>query len=251
MENGKAIIEYLPGAQEKNMLTLFGEPMYGDLDGDGDIDAALLLENEPGGSGTFYYAVFAIFGNNGTFTSTNALLLGDRIAPQTLALKEGNVAYNYAVRKDSDPMSTPPSIGKTLWVHYDKSSNQIGELVKDFEGEADTSKMTLGMKKWEWIRTEKESGGTVIPKQKDVFTASFDVHGGVQFKTDCNTITGKFKLRDGSLLFSDLASTRMYCEGSQEGEFSQSLSNVISYAFTSKGELLLTFGTTRGMMVFR
>lgn len=116
-------------------LSMFGEPVYGDLNKDGVEDAAILLVYTPGGSGTFYYAVLAI-NKKGIYEPTDLMFLGDRIAPQTVEIKEGRAVYNIAERKGTDPMSTPPSIGKSIWVHYDATSNNIGEWVKGFEGES-------------------------------------------------------------------------------------------------------------------
>ncbi|MCX6736189.1 MAG: hypothetical protein NTZ13_03845 [Candidatus Parcubacteria bacterium] len=139
LKNGKAEKEYTPGSASKNTLTMFGEPVYGDLNGDGKTDAAILLANDPGGSGTFYYAVLAI--NRGTnYIPTNAMLLGDRIAPQTVEIHDGRAVYNFAERKGTDPMTTQPSIGKSVWVHYNEKANEIGEWVKDFEGESNLPK---------------------------------------------------------------------------------------------------------------
>jgi hypothetical protein len=105
---------------------LFGEPVLGDLNGDGLIDKAVWLIEEPGGSGTFFYAELLI--NTGSaYKTTNAVFLGDRIAPQTLEIKGGQAIYNFAERKVSDPMTTPPSIGKSVWVNYNKKTNEIIE----------------------------------------------------------------------------------------------------------------------------
>lgn len=136
LKNGKSEIEYTPGSATKNTLMLFGEPAYGDLDGDGDTDAAVLLVNNSGGSGTFYYAALVV--NDGTqiYHTTRAMLLGDRIAPQTIEIHEGRAVYNFAERRADEPMSMQPSIGKSVWVYYDKKSNEIGEWVKGFEGES-------------------------------------------------------------------------------------------------------------------
>ncbi len=133
--NGKAEKETVSGSASKNILRVFGEPVYGDLDQDGDYDAALLLENDPGGSGRFYYAVLVMRDGEG-FWPTNTMLLGDRIAPQTIEIREGRAVFNYADRLPLDPMTTAPSIGKSVWVHYDKNRGEIGEWVKDFEGES-------------------------------------------------------------------------------------------------------------------
>lgn len=136
--NGKAELQVAPDSATKKSLTMFGEPVYGDLDGDGDADAAVLLVNEPGGSGTFYYAALAI-NTDGAYKATETMLLGDRIAPQTIEIHEGRAVYNIAIRKGTDPMSTPPSIGQSIWVHYDAKTNSIGEWVKGFEGESATT----------------------------------------------------------------------------------------------------------------
>jgi hypothetical protein len=93
------------------------------------------LVNTTGGSGIFYYAALVI--NNGTAAkATNAMLLGDRIAPQTVEIHDGIALYNFVERKGTDPMTAQPSIGKSVWVYYDKPKNEIGELVKNFEGES-------------------------------------------------------------------------------------------------------------------
>lgn len=133
--NGKAEIEIVPGAASREVVRIFGEPIYGDLDGDEDIDAAVLLEYTAGGSGTFYYAVLAMREVD-YFRTTNTLLLGDRIAPQTVAIENGRAVYNYAIRRQDEDFGTAPSIGKSLYIHYDATSGTIGEWVKDFEGES-------------------------------------------------------------------------------------------------------------------
>jgi hypothetical protein len=138
LTNGKAEKDMV-GSVSKNTLMMFGEPVYGDLNGDGKTDAALLFANDAGGSGTFYYAVLAI--NNGNdYTPTNAMFLGDRIAPQTVEIQDGRAVYNFAERKGTEPMTAQPSIGKSVWVHYDAKTNEIGEWVKDFEGESNLPK---------------------------------------------------------------------------------------------------------------
>ncbi len=138
--DGVATKEYAPGSAIKNKLRLFGDPVYGDLDGDGDTDAAVLLQNEPGGSGTFYYAALVINNGGSTYTPTKAMLLGDRIAPQVIEIRDGRAGYFFAERRANEPMSTPPSWGRSVLVHYDKKTGDIGEWVKGFEGESNLPK---------------------------------------------------------------------------------------------------------------
>lgn len=126
---GIASNEIAPSSATKNTLSIFGEPVYGDLTGDDKNDVAILLVNNPGGSGIFYYAVLAI-NENGNYKTTNAILLGDRIAPQTIEIHDGIALFNYAERKAGESITTPPSMGKSLWINYDAKTGQISELKK-------------------------------------------------------------------------------------------------------------------------
>jgi heat shock protein HslJ len=248
--NGKAENEMAPGSATKNELSVFGEPVYGDLNNDGVNDAAVLLVNNPGGSGTFYYAVLAI-NFNGVYKATNALLLGDRIAPQTVEIQDGRAVYNYAERKAGEDFSVPPSMGKSLWINLDLKTGQIGEWVKDFEGEADTSKMNLEMKTWNWIQTQLNSDTTVSPNKPNLFSLTFNKDGTFSAHTDCNSVGGKYLAKDSKLIFSQMMSTLMYCDGSQESDYTKMLSEVSGFSFTSRGELLLDLGIENGTMFFR
>ncbi len=248
--NGTAQKELAPGSSEKNTLAMFGEPVYGDLNGDNLPDAAILLVNNPGGSGTFYYAVLAI-NKGGVYHSTNALLLGDRISPQTVEIRDGNALFNYAVRKANEPMTTKPSVGKSLYVHLDPKTGEIGELVKNFEGEADPAKMTLDMKKWTWVSAKDADGKTLIPKNPTKFTLTFAKGGQLSIGTDCNGGGARYTVKGTSITINQMISTMMFCEGSQEQEYNKLLSSVTSFAFTSKGELILSTKAIPQMMIFR
>ncbi len=251
LTNGTVNKEVAPGSASKQTVSIFGEPVYGDLNADGISDAAVMLVSSGVGSGSFYYAVLAIATGSSTYKATNALLLGDRIAPQTVEIHEGRALYNYAERKANEPMTTQPSVGKSLWINYDIKTGEIGELVKNFEGEADTSKMTLGMKKWEWVKTQMNDGKITIPKKTGVFTLAFAKDGKVSIGTDCNSMGGIYTVKGTKLTFSQIISTIMYCEGSQEQEYSKTLGEVASYLFTSKGELVLEIKMDSGTMIFR
>jgi predicted Rossmann-fold nucleotide-binding protein len=102
-------------------VQVFGEPVYGDLSGDGVKDAALFLTVQLGGSGTFFYAVEAIKMGE-IYKGTNAVFLGDRIAPQNINIIDGQAVANFAERKPDEPFTTPPSIGKSIWFNLGKDS---------------------------------------------------------------------------------------------------------------------------------
>ncbi len=120
---GKAATPAAPGSAENVTTTVFGQPASGDLNGDGKADAAVLLVQDSGGSGTFYYVAAAINVASGT-EGTNAILLGDRIAPQNITVQNGRIVVNYADRNPGEPMTTAPSVGVTKYFSWNGTSLQ-------------------------------------------------------------------------------------------------------------------------------
>ncbi len=133
--NGKAEIEIAPGSVSKQVISVFGQPVYGDLDKDGDEDAVMYITETNGGSGTFFYVVVAL-NENGEYKGTDAMFLGDRIAPQNINIIDGRAVANFAERMAGENFVTRPSVGKSVWIHIDAKNMEIGEWVKDFEGES-------------------------------------------------------------------------------------------------------------------
>ena len=107
--DGTAETPAAPGSATMIITTMFGEPTMGELNGDGFEDAAVMLVQDMGGSGTFYYQAAAIAQGDG-FIGTNAELLGDRIAPQTTQVADQTIIANYAERAEGEPMTAQPSM---------------------------------------------------------------------------------------------------------------------------------------------
>lgn len=112
--DGTADKESAPGSAARTTVAIFGEPVWGDLNEDKVDDAAVWLVMTTGGSGSFYYVATALSSADG-YRGTNALLVGDRVAPQTLEVRDGVLIANYATRKDGEPFSSQPSIGKSFY----------------------------------------------------------------------------------------------------------------------------------------
>jgi hypothetical protein len=102
--------EAAPGSASKITTRYFGNEATGDLNGDGLEDMGFLVTQSGGGSGTFYYAVAILQRKTGN-EGTNAVLLGDRIAPQSTELRNGELIVNFADRRPGEAMTTPPSVG--------------------------------------------------------------------------------------------------------------------------------------------
>jgi heat shock protein HslJ len=248
---GVSVLESAPGSATVIVTRYFGNDVAHDLNDDGQLDVVFLLTQDTGGSGVFYYAVAALATANG-YVGSQGLLLGDRIVPQTTEVRAGGiVVVNYADRRPGEPFTTPPSIAKTMWLKLDPQTLQFGEVVQDFEGEADPVRMTLRMKTWVWIGGTETDGAPIAPLRVDAFTLTFGDDGVFSATTDCNQVTGTYTTSEKQLAFgADMASTRMYCDASQEASFTELLAATSSFAFTSRGELLLT-QQPRGSMTFR
>ena len=249
--DGVSETESAPGSASKTVTKYFGNEVWKDLNGDGEEDAAFLITQETGGTGTFYYAVAAVQTAQG-YRGSQALLIGDRIAPQTTESGPGNsIIINYADRFPGESFATPPSYGKSLRLLLDPITMQFGEVAQNFEGEADAASMSLTMKKWDWIKASYSDGKIVTPKVPNVFTLTFTEEGSFSATTDCNGVGGSYKTSGSALMLKDMVSTLMYCEGSQESEFSQLMSESETYHFTDKGELILELKNGGGSVTFR
>ena len=124
LADGKAESEIAPGSASKLVTQYFGNEAMGDLNNDGVPDIAFLVTQQGGGSGTSYYVVVALKTKNG-YQGTNAILLGDRIAPQTTEIKNGVITVNYAERKPGQPMAAQPSVGVSR--HFTVQNNILAE----------------------------------------------------------------------------------------------------------------------------
>ncbi len=99
------------------------------------------------------------------------------------------------------------------------------------EGEADPARMTLGMGIWVWQEAKE-------------FSVTFGDEGRFTATTDCNAMGGSYVATKttpgaGTISFSQIFSTQMYCAGSREGEFAALLGEAKTYHFDGRGQLIL------------
>lgn len=118
LKKGMATIAVASSTASTVTTRVFGTPVYGDIGGDMDV-AALYLTQDMGGSGMFFYVAAAYETGEG-WSGTNAVLLGDRIAPQNVRIENGTIVVNYADRKPNEPFSVPPSQGVSRYFVINK-----------------------------------------------------------------------------------------------------------------------------------
>ncbi len=253
--NGISQVPIASGSAESITTRYFGNDAQVDLDGDGRMDTVFLLTQSRGGSGTFYYIVGALNTPQG-YVGSHGLLIGDRIAPQTTEISKNEfdktiVTVNYADRKPGESFAIQPSLGKSLRLIFDPTTSQFGEVVSNFEGEADPARMKLNMKTWNWQSTQYNNDTKITPKVPQKFTLTFKSKDTFGATTDCNGVGGEYSITQNKIAFKNIVSTLMYCEGSQEQDFTKMLNQISSYHFTSKGELVFDLAFDSGVMVFK
>lgn len=126
LDDGYAEIVDIPGSNHKSVIKYFGNEASGDLNGDNNPDKAFLFTKDNGASGTFFYVVAALKANKG-YVGTNAILIGDRIAPQNTEIRDGILIVNYADREPGQPMTSSPTAGISKYLRV------IGEKLEAVE----------------------------------------------------------------------------------------------------------------------
>lgn len=115
LKNGSFTEPAVTGSATGVLTRYFGNEAVADVNGDGLQDTAFLLTQNNGGSGTFYYTAVALASPSGC-KGTNAVLMGDRIAPQATEFSGGQIIVNYADRKPTEPMTATPSVGVSKYL---------------------------------------------------------------------------------------------------------------------------------------
>ncbi len=148
--------------------------------------------------------------------------------------------------------------GYYLYIYWALGNDSVAQptpqpiVGENLEGEADPSRMTLDMTVWRWQYALYNDGREIRPNKPESFTLKFENNGTFSATTDCNSVSGKYVASaQGIISFTELVSTLMYCDGSQEPDFVQVLNNTSNYHFTSRGELILDLKFDSGSAVFR
>jgi len=93
--------------------TLLNNPAFTDIDRDGKSDAVVILRDERGGSGMFYYAA-VVLSNNGTTKVSNSVFLGDRVRIKAIRVLSGVISIDILDRATTDSFAIPASVEKTI-----------------------------------------------------------------------------------------------------------------------------------------
>ena len=106
--NNGILVQLVEGvyADESMTLTLLPQVAIGDLNGDAIDDAAVLLAENEGGTGTFVSLV-VIASRDGTFDQVGTTIIDDRPVIESLTIQEGTIRLNALVHSLNDAMVSP------------------------------------------------------------------------------------------------------------------------------------------------
>ncbi len=115
LENGRLEITDETGFYSETRL--LGEPVYGDLNEDGQNDAVTFIARSGAGSGVFVYVAGYVSSPTG-YSGTEGFFVGDRISPQSINIANGVTTVQILDRAEDEPYSAEPTIEKTLELTY-------------------------------------------------------------------------------------------------------------------------------------
>ncbi len=80
-------------------------------------------------------------------------------------------------------------------------------------------------KSWVWVSALYNDGAKVLPNKAGDFSLTLDSDGSFYATTDCNSISGKYQTNQNLIDFTEISSTKKYCVGSKEVDFTKILQN--------------------------
>jgi heat shock protein HslJ len=116
------------------------------------------------------------------------------------------------------------------------------------ESPSKTTALSLTDGSWRWVSAEL-NGSELKPNKPEAFVLTLSTDARFASSTDCNQLVGSYTVDGANLTFGQIASTMMYCEGSQEGEYSALLAETSSYKIKDT-MLTLQLKDNKGTMQF-
>ena len=108
LEGGEFRAPAAPGSAAELVIRL-GKWSLGDLDGQGELDAAAITVEEPGGSGTFFY-LHALIKDDDDLRDAGVAFLGDRIRIEGVSVHAGVITVATLDRRPDEPFAATPSV---------------------------------------------------------------------------------------------------------------------------------------------
>jgi len=194
---------YTPDGASRPVVELLSDlHVFGDLNGDGIDDAAALLAENSGGSGTRIW-VAAIGAPLGQVTNFGSALVGDRSQIRAMSMSgTGWIHLEVVEAGPDDAACCPTQLWTKEWALVEGQLKQVSALQ---EGTLSADVFGSG----EWTMTHL-SLGEAAPDQIPL-TVQFE-ESRVVGSSGCNRYFADFVARDpGAIVFGDIGTTRRAC----------------------------------------
>jgi heat shock protein HslJ len=195
---GHAEVEAVSGSATLIRTDVVGRMTHGDLDGDRDEDAAVILAQDSGGSGVFYY-VAAALRDGSTFTGTPGLLLGDRIVVEGLAIRDGVIVVDHLERRPGDPMTAAPTERRSVRLALKEGKLAPEESIAGGGmgvGASDPLLLSISNVEWRLLRFTWD-GANYLLSIETIPTFTIDTWGTVAGFGSINRYFGEMTVGDG------------------------------------------------------
>jgi heat shock protein HslJ len=228
-------------ATRPQIILLEGVEAVGDLNGDGEVENAILLNLAMGGTGQLLYLAAVPSGADSN-TVIQVSLVGDRVRVREINIRDGKLLLDVLQAGPEDAMCCPGELATRAW-ELDESG-VLMEIESGIESQR-LSVATLLGSEWvldRWSRDE-------LAGNSEISLAFVD--NGIAGSSGCNrynasTVDGE---APGEVSIGPAAVTRMACPEAQmavESRFLQALSKVNKMGFL-KRQLLLTSASEAGI----
>lgn len=260
LEDGEYRVTATPGAGGELRIR-FVDHAVGDLDGDGEEDAAVILVEEGGNDRLFRLHALLSDREEG-LRDVASRLLGDRLQIRGVRIVDDLIATDLVIRAPGEPVSAPPTVPATLgFALTDRGLRPIDPpgvgADRGIAGEGPVA--SLGRADWTLAGLGAEKGAELLAEVSRVPRLRFTVElvdaqgasGQLSGFAGCNRVFATYRAgADGGLRVSSLARTRRSCDdpaGELERLVIGALETGSGFAFEGE-ELVLR--TSRGDLRF-
>ena len=157
----------VPGAATRPVVTLVpGVMARGDLSGDGNDEAVVVLAHDPGGSGVFMHLA-VVSDPDGSPRNIATFSLGDRVRVMAIAVVDGKIAAELLEHGPDDPMCCPTKTVHREW-RLPQGGRFSGHLVWGHESRSFTE---CGGEREGWVINE--AGEELVDVYNELTTAPY------------------------------------------------------------------------------
>jgi heat shock protein HslJ len=235
------------------LVILLHDTVFGDLDGDGAPDAAVILITNPGGSGTFY-ELAAVLNQNGEPQHIASASLGDRAQIRAFSIQAGQITVEMVTHGPDDPLCCPTQIVRNTYALQGDAlvelESQVLGVVEENKGALPPELLGVTWRWWGLVEIEPASQ-SLVPHPEN-YSLLLQPDGSLSIQADCNMASGSYNSApEGKVLSIALGpATMAFCgEESLDQQFLDLFNSVNGYDIED-GRLVLNLQDGAGKLIF-